>query len=49
MPLKIILAAGLQSSVFQGNVLIGMENFSKYYPSVSGSSVYAGRWKTGVD
>jgi ABC-type antimicrobial peptide transport system permease subunit len=39
MPLKIILAAGLQSSVFQGNVLIGMENFSKYYPSVSGSSV----------
>ena len=39
MPLKIILAAGLQSSVFQGYVLIGMENFSKYYPSVSGSSV----------
>jgi putative ABC transport system permease protein len=39
MPLKIIIAAGLQSSVFQGNVLIGMQNFSKYYPSVSGSSV----------
>jgi putative ABC transport system permease protein len=38
-PLNIILAAGLQSSVFQGNVLIGKENFTKYYPSVSGSSV----------
>jgi ABC-type antimicrobial peptide transport system permease subunit len=39
MPLKIIIAAGLQSSVFQGNVLIGMEYFSKYFPSVSGSTV----------
>ena len=39
MPLKIIVAAGLQSSVFQGNVLIGKEYFSKYYPSVSGSTV----------
>jgi ABC-type antimicrobial peptide transport system permease subunit len=39
MPLKIIIAAGLQSSVFQGNVLIGREYFSKYYPSVSGSTV----------
>jgi len=38
-PLNIIIAAGLQSSVFQGNVLIGMENFTKFYPSVSGSSV----------
>ena len=38
-PLNIIIAAGLQSSVFQGNVLIGMENFSRYYPSYSGSSV----------
>jgi putative ABC transport system permease protein len=37
--LKVILAAGLQSSVFQGYVLIGMENFSKYFPSVSGSTV----------
>jgi putative ABC transport system permease protein len=39
-PLNIIIAAGLQSSVFQGNVLIGLDNFSKYYPSVSGSSVF---------
>jgi putative ABC transport system permease protein len=38
-PLNIIIAAGLKSSVFQGYVLIGMENFAKYYPSVSGSSV----------
>jgi putative ABC transport system permease protein len=38
-PLKVIIAAGLQSSVFQGYVLIGKDNFSKYYPSVSGSSV----------
>ncbi len=38
-PLNIIIAAGLKSSVFQGYVLIGMTNFMKYYPSVSGSSV----------
>jgi ABC-type antimicrobial peptide transport system permease subunit len=38
-PVKIIIAAGLQSSVFQGNVLIGKENFTKYYPSVSGSQI----------
>jgi putative ABC transport system permease protein len=39
-PLNIIIAAGLQTSVFQGNVLIGKKNFIKYYPSVSGSSVF---------
>ena len=38
-PINIIIAAGLKSSVFQGYVLIGMENFSKYFPSISGSSV----------
>lgn len=38
-PLNIIIAAGLQTSVFQGNVLIGKKNFTKYYPSVAGSSV----------
>jgi putative ABC transport system permease protein len=38
-PLNIIIAAGLKSSVFQGFVLIGSDNFSKYYPSVSGSSI----------
>jgi len=37
--LNIIIAAGLQSSVFQGNVLIGKDNFARYYPSVSGSLV----------
>jgi putative ABC transport system permease protein len=38
-PINIIIAAGLQSSVFQGNLLIGKENFNKYYPSVSGSQL----------
>ena len=38
-PLNIIIAAGLQSSVFQGNVLIGKKNFIRYYSSVSGSTV----------
>lgn len=38
--LNIIIAGGLQSSVFQGNVLIGLENFVKYFPSVSGTSVF---------
>ena len=38
-PLNIIIAAGLKSSVFQGYVLIGMDNFTKYYPSVPGSTV----------
>jgi putative ABC transport system permease protein len=38
-PLRIIIAGGLQSSVFQGNVIIGLSNFSKYFPTVSGSSV----------
>jgi putative ABC transport system permease protein len=38
--LSIIIAAGLQSSVFQGNVLIGQENFSKYFPTVSGTAVF---------
>jgi putative ABC transport system permease protein len=39
-PLNIIIAAGLESSVFQGYVLIGKDNFTKYYPSVSGSSIF---------
>jgi ABC-type lipoprotein release transport system permease subunit len=37
--LNIILAAGLKSSVFQGYVIISKENFNRYFPSVSGSSV----------
>jgi putative ABC transport system permease protein len=39
-PLNIIIAAGLQTSVFQGNLLIGKKNFIKYFPSVAGSSVF---------
>ena len=39
-PLNIIIAAGLETSVFQGNVLIGKKDFVKYYPSVAGSSVF---------
>lgn len=39
IPLKIIIAGGLQSSVFQGNVIIGLNNFSRYFPSNSGSSI----------
>jgi putative ABC transport system permease protein len=38
--LNIIIAAGLKSSVFQGYVMLGMENFRKYYPSVAGSSIF---------
>jgi len=37
--LNVILAGGLKSSVFQGFVIIGKENFNRYFPSVSGSSV----------
>lgn len=37
---NIIIAAGLKSSVFQGYVLIGNENFRKYFPSVAGSQVF---------
>ncbi len=39
-PLKIIIAAGLKASVFQGNVIIGLDNFNRYFPSVSGSTNY---------
>lgn len=38
-PVNIIIAAGLQSSVFQGYVLISKKTFSELYPSVTGSSV----------
>lgn len=37
--LNIILAAGLKSSVFQGYVIVSKENFSRYFPSVSGTSI----------
>ncbi|MBK8884289.1 MAG: hypothetical protein IPN67_18585 [Bacteroidales bacterium] len=38
--LNIIIAAGLKSSVFQGYILIGLENFKRYFPSVPGTSVF---------
>jgi putative ABC transport system permease protein len=38
--LDIVICAGLKSSVFQGYLLIGSENFSKYFPSVSGNSIF---------
>ena len=38
--LNIIVAAGLKSSVFQGYVIIGIDNFKKYFPSVPGISVF---------
>jgi putative ABC transport system permease protein len=39
-PLNVIIAAGLKSSVFQGFVIIGADNFDRFYPSVPGSSVF---------
>lgn len=39
-PLKIIIAGGLQTSVFQGHILISRSNFIKFYPSISGNSVF---------
>jgi ABC-type antimicrobial peptide transport system permease subunit len=38
--LNVIISAGLKSSVFQGYVLIGSENFSRFFPSVAGSQVF---------
>jgi putative ABC transport system permease protein len=38
--LNIIICAGLKSSVFQGYVLISETNFSAFFPSVSGYSVF---------
>lgn len=39
-PVNIIIAAGLKTSIFQGNVLVGAVNLRKYFPSVSGNSVF---------
>ncbi len=38
--INIIISAGLKSSLFQGYVIIGDENFSRFFPSVSGSEVF---------
>ncbi len=37
---NVIIAAGLKSSIFQGYVLIGVDNFRKFFPSVSGSQIF---------
>ena len=37
--LKLLLAGGLASSVFQGNILISDSVFQKHFPSVSGSKI----------
>jgi len=37
---NIIIAAGLKSSIFQGNIIIGLENFNRLFPSVSGSNIF---------
>ncbi len=38
--LNVVLSAGLKSSVFQGFVLIGIDNFNRYFPSVAGSQIF---------
>ncbi|MGB4292345.1 MAG: FtsX-like permease family protein [Bacteroidales bacterium] len=38
--LYIIIAGGLKSSVFQGYVITGEKSFSRFFPSVSGYSVF---------
>jgi ABC-type lipoprotein release transport system permease subunit len=38
--LNIIISAGLKSSVFQGYVIIGSDNFGRFFPSVPGSRIF---------
>jgi putative ABC transport system permease protein len=38
--LNVIISAGLKSSVFQGYVIIGNENFNRFFPSVPGSQIF---------
>jgi putative ABC transport system permease protein len=39
-PLKVVLCGGLESSVFQGHLIISEKNFRIFFPSVPGSSVF---------
>lgn len=39
-PLHIVIAGGLEPSVFQGYVLIGRENFSRFLPAIAGSAIF---------
>jgi putative ABC transport system permease protein len=43
--LNVIISAGLKSSVFQGYVIIGSENFSRFFPSVSGNQIFLAEGK----
>jgi putative ABC transport system permease protein len=38
--LNVIISAGLKSSVFQGYVIIGSENFNRFFPSISGNQIF---------
>lgn len=38
--LNIVISAGLKSSVFQGYVLTGNRDFSRFFPSISGSQIF---------
>lgn len=42
-PLHIVFVAGIKPSVFQGYILIGKENFLRFMPSISGSSIFLAR------
>jgi len=41
--LHIVFAGGLKASVFQGSILIGRENFSRFMPSIAGSTLFLAR------
>lgn len=38
--LKLLLVAALKSSIFQGNVIMNIENFKNFYPNTSGANVF---------
>ncbi|MDO9154031.1 MAG: FtsX-like permease family protein [Paludibacter sp.] len=42
----LVLAGGLENSVFQGNLIISEENFLKHFPSISGSNIILADVKT---
>ncbi len=45
--LHIVFAGGLKPSVFQGNILIGRENFSRFMSSIAGSSIFLAKGNPG--
>ncbi len=44
--LDIVIAGGLESSVFQGYLLVNKENVLKFFPSVSGNSLFLAEGKS---